>query len=114
MRDEAAEASQKTTPQAVADIRAALKEAFISMNAALTSAEVIGLSHGIEDEVFDRVIELMKEALDAVARLIEANEINPPSRLFTDRFTAKAYCEEHPLKDPDSIYRILHDSSGRF
>lgn len=54
-----------------ADLKATAKEASIALDAAVAAAEMLAL-HGItQSGTYDRMYEMLKQAADAVAKLVE-------------------------------------------
>lgn len=59
------------------DLRAIALEAVISLEASIVAAEMVAMHKIVESRSFDRMVELMRAALDGACRLLTALEAEP-------------------------------------
>jgi hypothetical protein len=95
----------------IADFRARVKEAAISIESALVAAEMLA-THGLVESLnYERLIDLLQEANAAVDQ-IDVGLPLEPTTVFPTRASADAFIVAHP-PDLDCLYQLRQDGIGR-
>jgi hypothetical protein len=104
-------AFQAATAAEPNDLRILVQEAVVLLEAAILAAEMVAL-HGISESLsFERLNDLLSEALEA-ARQAEDVFGASPTTIFPNVSMAREWCERHPLP-PGRSYQIHTDGMGR-
>jgi hypothetical protein len=93
------------------DLRNLVREAVLSLEAAVVAAEMVAL-HGISESLsFERLNDLLTEALSATRKADDTFGATPVT-IFPNVSLAQEWCERHPLAAGRS-YGIHPDGMGR-
>jgi hypothetical protein len=95
-----------------ADLRALTRDASIATESALLAAGMIAAHQQVESISFERMVDLLQQASEALCRLTEAQEGSSPTVIFPCRGQTEAYLEQHQ-PGPGLAFRIHQDGAGR-